>query len=41
MKDVYNLAALDGKQDQFPQMMTKGTIVVLDPEFQQSALKSA
>ena len=39
MTDIYNLAAQDGKQDQFPKMMTKGTVVILDPEFQQSALK--
>ncbi len=33
MKDIYNLAAQDGKQDQFPKMMTKGNLVILDPEF--------
>ena len=39
MTDIYYFAAQDGKLDQFPKMMTKGTVVILDPEFQQSALK--
>ena len=39
MNDIYNLAAVDGKQDQFPKMMSKGKAVILDQEFQQSALK--